>query len=80
MGEVQNHFCANYADGLSNGEGEAGLSYWIEESVRAYKSAQQYAASHGISILNATRGGKLEVFPRVNFEKLMALTVSPTRQ
>ena len=70
LGEVQNHFCTDYADGLSNGEGEAGLSYWIEESVRAYKSAQQYATSHGIRIVNATRGGKLNVFKRVSFDSL----------
>lgn len=37
---------------------------------RGYKSAKQYADQHGIEIYNATRGGKLEVFPRVDFDTL----------
>ena len=38
--------------------------------LRGYKAAKQYADSHGIKIYNATRGGKLEVFPRVDFDSL----------
>ena len=45
--------------------------YCIEEVTLAYMSARNYAKEHGVKILNATRGGKLEVFPRVNFDKLM---------
>ena len=41
--------------------------YYVE---RAYKIAREYADSHGIKIYNATRGGKLEVFERVNFDTL----------
>lgn len=37
---------------------------------RAYMAAKQYADSHGIRIYNATRGGKLEVFERVDFDSL----------
>lgn len=37
---------------------------------KAYESFARYAKSHGITIKNATRGGKLEVFERVNFESL----------
>lgn len=36
----------------------------------AYKSAKKYAEEHNIKIYNATRGGKLEVFPRVDFDLL----------
>jgi hypothetical protein len=36
----------------------------------AYQSARNYAESHGIKIYNATRGGKLEVFERVDFDSL----------
>lgn len=36
----------------------------------AYKKAKEYADKHGIKIYNATRGGALEVFPRVNFDDL----------
>lgn len=41
-----------------------------ERMLAAYESARQYSEAHGIKIFNATRGGKLEVFERVNFEKL----------
>ncbi len=36
----------------------------------AYRKAKEYADSHGIKIYNATRGGKLEVFERVDFDSL----------
>lgn len=35
-----------------------------------YQLARKYADSHGIKIYNATRGGKLEVFERVDFDSL----------
>lgn len=38
--------------------------------IRAYEYAKEYADSHGIKIYNATRGGKLEVFERVDFDSL----------
>lgn len=37
---------------------------------RAYVAAKKYAEEHGVKIYNATRGGKLEVFERVNFDEL----------
>ncbi len=37
----------------------------------AYEAAQNYADKMGIKIYNATRGGKLEVFKRVNFDSLL---------
>lgn len=36
----------------------------------AYLSAKKYADEHNIKIYNATRGGRLEVFERVNFDSL----------
>ena len=39
-------------------------------STLTFVAAKNYADAHGISILNATRGGKLEVFPRVDFDSL----------
>jgi len=36
----------------------------------AYQTAQEYSESHGIGIFNATRGGNLEVFKRVDFDSL----------
>jgi hypothetical protein len=37
---------------------------------QAYLSAKQHCDQKGVKIYNATRGGKLEVFPRVNFDDL----------
>ena len=41
--------------------------------ISAYKSAKKYADAHGIKIYNATRGGKLEVFERVDFDTLFKI-------
>lgn len=35
-----------------------------------YEAAKKYADAHGIKIYNATRGGALEVFERVNFDEI----------
>ena len=37
---------------------------------RAYEAFRDYAKEHGITVKNATRGGKLEVFERVDFDSL----------
>lgn len=42
----------------------------VKQVTLAYKAAKMYADTHDIKIYNATRGGKLEVFPRVNFDDL----------
>lgn len=57
-----NHF---YGEEL-NDEGD----HWQETSIRAYEAAKRYTDNHGIKIYNATRGGKLEVFERVDFDTL----------
>lgn len=41
-----------------------------DKMIMAYQSAKRYADSHGIKIYNATRGGMLEVFERVEFDSL----------
>lgn len=47
------------------------VSVGYEKQVHlAYLSAKKYAEEHGIKIYNATRGGKLEVFERVDFDSL----------
>ena len=38
--------------------------------VMTYETVKRYADEHGIKIYNATRGGKLEVFERVDFDSL----------
>lgn len=42
----------------------------VVEMTRAYISAQKHSEKNGYKIFNATRGGKLEVFPRVDFDSL----------
>ncbi|MET3655505.1 6-hydroxymethylpterin diphosphokinase MptE-like protein [Sporosarcina psychrophila] len=44
-----------------------------ERMIIAYKVAKEYADSHGINIYNATRGGMLEVFPRVDLDEVLGL-------
>jgi hypothetical protein len=62
MGTVGNHF---YKQEVKDG------NPFINELVfAAYECAKQYADEHGIKIYNATRGGKLEVFERVDFDTL----------
>lgn len=46
------------------------LDHGTDYMVLAYESARAYADSHGIEIYNATRGGMLEVFERVDFDSL----------
>ena len=40
---------------------------------KAYMAAHQYADSHGIKIYNATRGGELEVFERVELDGMLKI-------
>ena len=40
------------------------------KAIAAYMTAKKYADEHGIKIYNATRGGKLEVFERVDLDSL----------
>ena len=51
---------------------EAGIFAGIDAIMDGYKAAKQYADLHGIRICNATRGGKLEIFERVDFDLFIA--------
>lgn len=44
----------------------------IRTAEYAYTIAKEYCDNHGIIIRNATRGGKLEVFERVDFDAIVA--------
>ena len=46
----------------------------MDASNSCFAAYRTYAESNGIEILNATRGGKLEAFERVNFDELMTKT------
>lgn len=61
----KDHFDENYTV-KHNKENPVNLYSMTE----AYLSAKKYCDKKGVKIYNATRGGKLEVFPRVNFDEL----------
>lgn len=42
----------------------------VELSIQGYRSAKVFAEKHGVKIFNATRGGYLEVFDRVDFDSI----------
>lgn len=46
------------------------LDHHEERMIVAYKTAREYADSHGVKILNASRGGMLEEFERVHFDDI----------
>lgn len=43
----------------------------VDFFIAAYRAAKKYADAHGVKIFNSTRGGKLEVFPRVPLEEAL---------
>ncbi len=43
----------------------------LDESTRTFITMKKYCDEHEIEVYNATRGGKLEVFPRVDFNEVM---------
>ena len=44
----------------------------LDKATKGYAVAREYIESHGGEIYNATRGGKLEVFKRVDLDELLA--------
>lgn len=44
--------------------------YELELNQKVYMNSRKYAEEKGIQIYNATRGGKLEIFNRVNLDEL----------
>ncbi|MHB8066037.1 MAG: 6-hydroxymethylpterin diphosphokinase MptE-like protein, partial [Ruminiclostridium sp.] len=61
----ENHFCDNYFTG-----NERLNEFAFTEVSLAYKKAELYSRKNGFRIYNATRGGKLDEFERVNFDEL----------
>lgn len=50
---------------------KATVPCFYDNNLYAYNVAKKYADEHGIKIYNATRGGKLEVFERVDFDEII---------
>lgn len=63
--DTANHFHKDYYKGNIRPD-----NYFKEKSELAFMAARKYAEENGIKIYNATRGGKLEVFERVDFDGL----------
>ncbi len=61
-GGYRNHFAEDTKPDMKN--------YHEERMVLAYRAAERYARCHDIRIYNATRGGMLEEFERVDFDSL----------
>lgn len=67
-GTVVNTGRKSYFDGSTEVDQKLAAATW--EMNIAYEYARQYADSHNIHIYNATRGGFLEAFERVDFDSL----------
>ena len=42
-----------------------------DNATLSFMKAKEFCDSHGVTIMNATRGGKLEVFPRIKLEDIL---------
>ncbi len=62
---VKDHF-GNQKNGTSETKG----IFNVDATTRGFMDLKEYADLHNVKVFNATRGGKLEVFPRVDFDSL----------
>lgn len=66
LGSIGNHFGGDDKPDM--------IDHSILSMLKGYQTCRDYADAHGIKIYNATRGGMLEVFERVDFDSLFATT------
>lgn len=64
------HFCKDYDDAKWDEFQRTQAVFDKQEIHRAYNAAKKYADQNHINIYNATRGGYLDVFNRVDFDSL----------
>lgn len=68
MDDIQsNHFINNYQEDKNKNSAIIEIKKWIDE----FNNLNNILKNKDISIYNATRGGKLEIFPRVSFDSLI---------
>lgn len=67
MDGAQNHFVPGYA-----ASGEVMNPALISKMTKSYEWAHYYAQQHGVEIINASRGGFLNVFPRAELDTILA--------
>lgn len=65
---IQNHF---YKTDDDNKTANLYSTVDVGHLTQSFENAKQYAQKNGLHIYNATRGGKLEVFPRVVLEEII---------
>ena len=66
---AKDYFCDDYDDDIKDI-----VVHDMRQNTIAYRKAKKYCDAHGIHVFNATRGGKLEVFERVDFDSLFERT------
>ena len=66
--DIQNHF---YKDEDDRKSAKLYSMVDVDHLSQSFLTAKKYAEKNGIRIFNATRGGKLEVFPRVRLESIV---------
>jgi len=67
--EDPNHFHPDYF-----GPGYRWHDPKVERMEQSYLSAKEFGDAHGLKIYNATAGGKLEIFPRVDYDEVVGKT------
>ncbi len=66
---IENYYTDNEVE-MFELMGITAASFETEKVIKQYQTAEKYSRKHGFRIFNATRGGNLEVFQRVNFDNL----------
>lgn len=73
-GSITTNNHSSHFEGYASKKKDKTMAVAIHELDKAYFYARDYADKHGIKIYNATRGGYLEAFERVNFDNLFLAT------
>lgn len=67
--DERNHFIKDYYN-ANEKELYRNRESTVDKTEQAYLAAERYSREHGFRIFNATRGGALEIFERVDFDGL----------
>lgn len=67
---IQSHFDKDDTSKLPKKRNHKNI-YFLDASTQAFDLYKRYADENGIKIMNATRGGKLEVYPRIELERIL---------
>lgn len=66
---VEDRSIQNYFEGMQGSDSQAIL--YTDDTTACYKVVKQYADNCDVKIFNSTRGGMLEVYPRVKLEDIL---------